>query len=183
MVAGCECFQWKKTALQLGRTHSRWFPSAVEWTRVVVFFPFSRTPAELSLGIFNVVHNSWWSAENTPGTASASLRKTNRWCLLVGRRFVLWFCCSHRPAVELPTLRHLLCLLSVSPPAFRHLPLAQIVLLGWVSVSFQWVTPTVMNLMLVWIELFLLCFVALPVCNADSRNILGCLMNYIWTLQ
>lgn len=125
-------------------SHSRWFDLRQLSGQAISFFfcSFSRTPAELSLGIFNTVPNTCWSSENTPGTASASLLKTNRWRLLVGWGFMLCFCRSHRPAVLLPTLRYLLCLLGISPPAIRHFPLAQIVLLGWVMVSFQCVTPS-----------------------------------------
>lgn len=138
MAAGSECFQ----VLRLQKTHSDFHLLQLSGRAIFVLFSFSRTPAELSLGIFNTVHNRCWSSENTPGTASASLLKPNRWCLLVGRGFMLCFRRYHRPAVVLATLRYLLCLLGVSPPAIRHFPLAPIVLLGWVIDSFQWVTPT-----------------------------------------
>ena len=54
-----------------------------------------------------------------------------------GARVQALFRCTHNRALVLPTLRYLLCLLSISPPAVRHVLLAQIVLLGWVMVSFQ----------------------------------------------
>lgn len=107
-----------------------------------VFLAALRAPAELALGIFSALHNRCWSTENPPGLAKVSLLETNRRYLLVGRRFVLCFCLSRCPAVVLPTLCSLLCLLGISPPATRYFPLVQAFLRGWINVLFQSFTPT-----------------------------------------
>lgn len=147
------------------------------------FWAALRTPAELSLGIFSTLHNRCWSSENSPGLANASLLETNRCFLLVGRRLVLCFCLSRRPAVVLPTLCSLLCLLGVSPPAIRYFPLAHTLLFGWLNVLFQSFTPTCDEHNASLIGAFCPLFWRCTCVHADSRTTLGCLLNCIWTLR
>lgn len=107
-------YKWLLEVLQLQKTHSssnncnRWKSIAVEWMSIF-FFSFSRTLAELSLGIFNTVHNRCWSSEHTPGTASTSLLKLNCWCFAGGARVHVLFSplpppCSGATNPPLPAL-------------------------------------------------------------------------------
>lgn len=117
MAAGSQCFQ----VLRLQKNTVGDFHLLLQLSGwAIFFFSSSRTPAELSLGIFNTVHNRCWSSENTPGITGVCWWGEGSCFVLALRR-----CC--RPSVA---------------PAIRHFPLAQIVLLGWVIVSFQCVTPT-----------------------------------------